>query len=1114
MSSQINKNGLNTLIEHRDAILLAEIGALIHDLGKLSEEFISNKSEDNPLKEKDKHAQWIFDWYPRVAKLLENLNIYVRDIPVLTKSGKKITSAELSVKDLIENHHNNKKTIFDEKQMVDKDNAKKYLITLFQRSADGLDSGIDKGAVSNLHKQTFNQTYISTSFGYEFKRIEVENNELKKKREEFIKILEEVLTELSNLLSSSSKISENDWIRLREKLYYKARDCFSYGLGETRRSANDVTLWDHSHSAASLYKSALAEIIISNKWKNPKDIRWRLLLIRFNGLDYILKGIKIADIEGRRTALNNALDKVRNLLEVIIPVGNEIYRDENGSVFLVSESLNKQFLKAEYKVSLNFKDKNNWIVSGKGEDISLEKVIQRIFEFETKKELKPSIEISDKKSRGATILGYCLERYKVLYNTPSEEKIKDMWKTAEKKVVCSVCGLKPADPKEKICKDCKGLRSSRAKKWYKERRNNTDSTIWLDEIRDKNNRVGIIVGAFDLKYWLNGMWFNTCFTKTLRCLKEQNPEIFHFIDPQNSWEDLVSAVEEALKLNNPDAILTGIKKRDGSNIKVRELLQALGGKDSYKGQAADEYFEAIVINRESGILKDLYGIDINKASLREKAELLVLFLLRKNPSFARIRRAWETCAKFWEKVKGIVLEELKERTRYRIILTQDSEKELENLTNRDKIFKNRAYEIRAKGLRIPIFIGEDDIIVVDYIESEEAKNKIENALKEGFELYEPSDYGYYSRKIYPFEDNQRLLRCEQLVKDSNYKPHFTILEGYPSINAFIVPLDSVWNIIKRIKKLYEIEFSKVQNRLPLKLGLFAMKRKYPLYSALDCVKRFFLEDIGIYRWHVEKNYRVCSEEICKIFDGKLGNYVQKVVLSDGLRRAIVYVSYSLGEPSEEDLFYPYFILDDTDVLLYTDFCKNVLGISENRISVKHVKKLSQNDKVIFLPSIFDFELLDSNIRRFDIGKKRRHWLFTDSINAPKPYLLWDVDCFERLRNLVQRLGLTTTQVMNLYEMLIAKLEEWNIRKPPLELMYSDNEEDKKKAKVFEKFVENAIKSVPLRLDIIKDESRRGKISKEDFEFLKDTIMSGLFFDFVDLWHTILKKKFEEGDEDV
>jgi hypothetical protein len=48
---------------------------------------------------------------------------------------------------------------------------------------------------------------------------------------------------------------------------------------------------------------------------------------------------KIADVLGRKELVKKILDVIKDLLEVVIPIGNEIYRDENGSVFLVPESL-------------------------------------------------------------------------------------------------------------------------------------------------------------------------------------------------------------------------------------------------------------------------------------------------------------------------------------------------------------------------------------------------------------------------------------------------------------------------------------------------------------------------------------------------------------------------------------------------------------------------------------------------------------------------------------------------------------------------------------------------------------------------------------------------------
>ena len=50
---------------------------------------------------------------------------------------------------------------------------------------------------------------------------------------------------------------------------------YSHALGETRIPANDVTLWDHSYSTASLYKSLLCQDLINGPVK-PENSNWRL----------------------------------------------------------------------------------------------------------------------------------------------------------------------------------------------------------------------------------------------------------------------------------------------------------------------------------------------------------------------------------------------------------------------------------------------------------------------------------------------------------------------------------------------------------------------------------------------------------------------------------------------------------------------------------------------------------------------------------------------------------------------------------------------------------------------------------------------------------------------
>jgi len=1009
--------------------------------------------------------------------------------------------------------------------MNNHDYANKYLITLFSRSADGIDSGIDKGAVINENKQSESHTYISTPFGYEYMKIDVNSQQLKQHREKFIQKLQ-VLEKIQKL-KSNGKLFAGNWASLREELLKFTRECFIYALGETRRSANDVTLWDHSYSTASLFKTSLSDIVLSGQWKDPEKVKWRLLFIRFNGFDYVTKSNKVGDILGRKKRVELALNWIKDLLEVYIPLGNEIYRDENGSVFLIPESFNGDALD-ECKIGngnlpvLLVKDERivrnptkliEFLDSGIKPDIAISiesndtvrSATEKIFREVTHGELKPTIKVS-KASRGAANLGKELGENKILFNQPFAENIKRKWST--KAPICKVCGLKPCEKENKgysnLCEDCKKIRESRAETWYSERIR-YKSTIWIDEVCDENGRVGVIVGAFDLDNWLNGMWLNTTFTKTLEDLKKECPKVFHKI---GCWENLINAVKDALDKNHPGSEIS-FKKSDGSNIEVKELFKALAPEAYHRDPTtkefpkAEDFFNALVKNREEDVVKWAYydeKTDIDMLPNDQKAKLLILALFRKNPSFARIRRIWETTKGFWEKIESLIKDKLDKKERTKIIFKIPLGINLKQFT---------AYILKIKGISIPVlYINRSEFLIIetwDILKTSGINEKFlkENLRKGNFELWQPSEYKEESKKLYP-KSNVGMLEFVGITKDTEYYPYIAILKE-PTFFVALIPLQRSLDMIKLVKKEYEIQFSKVQNRLPIKLGLIAFKRKYPLYVVLNAVKRFLNEEIEEKIFRIKKLDRISAEENCRKFDGRLGNYAKIIELSENYRKFTAYISYSTGDPSFKNVFYPYLIAKDNsglETLVYTKYSEKH-GIN-NLVKIKYVPEPSEEEEILFEPSLFDFVFLDSNIRRFDIGKDKKHWLFTESKNRPKPYLLWDIDNFEKLRELIiEKLELTTAQVMNLYEMLINKIEKWNLK-----------DVDKlKKDETFEKFVDNAIKSIPLRLKVVEgEETRKGKIEKEDYKFLKTTIMNGMFFDFVDLWHTILKFEFKKGGE--
>jgi hypothetical protein len=364
----------------------------------------------------------------------------------------------------------------------------------------------------------------------------------------------------------------------------------------------------------------------------------------------------------------------------------------------------------------------------------------------------------------------------------------------------------------------------------------------------------------------------------------------------------------------------------------------------------------------------------------------------------------------------------------------------------------------------------------------------------------PTDIEFPS-EIELFDEKFKTRLCTLANVQEKQKVSYTPLIPYqfePSKTLFFMPLKDVWKVITFIKKEYEIQFNKVQNRLPIRIGFVAFHKKMPMYAVLDAAKKMYSGEIE------KKEYEVCSvkemdeKKKRKIFGEDwagtaIGKNVKEIKFADSSYE--YHFSYSTGDPDKEDLYHPYFIVENNN-----DWKVYVEGGWK---TIKHVKDLKEGDKVSFYPSYFDFLYLDTNIRRLDAGNNnetRKHWLFRKT--SPKPYDLKAIDDFKRLKKLLLGdLSLTASQLLNAYGLLIAKIQEWKIDETS-NLPINDA--------VFEEFVSNMILSIPFRLK--KDSvTQKGKIKDEDFEFLKKCMLNGVFIDFVDMWHTVLNRKFKEEE---
>ncbi|MFQ5874201.1 MAG: hypothetical protein ACE5JL_10420, partial [Dehalococcoidia bacterium] len=105
-------------------------------------------------------------------------------------------------------------------------------------------------------------------------------------------------------------------------------------LGDTRRPENEVTLWDWSSLVAALYKAALAGALLGHQ-PQPTDLRWRLLSIRVDEVAFLDHITRFPDLLARQRLLEDAFERVRILLEETYPLGTEVYRDESSSMYVV-----------------------------------------------------------------------------------------------------------------------------------------------------------------------------------------------------------------------------------------------------------------------------------------------------------------------------------------------------------------------------------------------------------------------------------------------------------------------------------------------------------------------------------------------------------------------------------------------------------------------------------------------------------------------------------------------------------------------------------------------------------------------------------------------------------
>ena len=379
-------------------------------------------------------------------------------------------------------------------------------------------------------------------------------------------------------------------------------------LSDTQWPWNEITLWNYASSIAALFKSSAASIVLCQSIPSVSDTRWRLLHVSFDGLAFWSHAHHITDMLARRETLQKGLDAVRELLEVQYPLGNEIYRDEHGSVFVV----------ADFDNLLNLTD-------NRGESLKI--LLLEAFDGEgIKGELQPEIEVS-KAYRGKEMkLAQILER-RGLTRLLDVEQITPSWSEEfrpKQSPICTVCGIRPvgypgedADNtqdfaawatqekamNQNICRVCLQRRGRRAKRWSNQEDTSFEQTVWIDEVADINAGVALIVSRFVLDDWLNG--------KLIATLQKSDS----FARIQRCWETTRTFWKEIEQNILP--------KESGTQKQMRLMIQPTNAAHLQKSLANYHTYELDTKGIRIGVCWDAdRGLFLSTANLRYVAKLL------------------------------------------------------------------------------------------------------------------------------------------------------------------------------------------------------------------------------------------------------------------------------------------------------------------------------------------------------------------------------------------------------------------------------------------------------------------------------------------------------------
>ena len=911
---------------YRAEILWWEICCLLHDIGKLSDEFLFYRQHwhrmpagylDGDLHDHEwlTHDSLLDHEFPSLKTLFET------PIKVLRSSLSGTLSAQHAAHDHVGDPLDDLARIL--------------------KLADGLDARDDRnnpliGCEQTNHADPDKtpEIFRSNVFGYEGDRMRVPrgrfqiarsgdgrfrealwNNKSTHTTEGLLhrtrrRLYDELEKILPGMLKSPGTVDYSDYRKVRNLL----EKYFEPGLSDTTRPNNDTSLWEHVYSVTSIAKA----LHIQSLWtgKVPGHATFHLWGIGFDALRYISYGHKIGDITGRRVVVDDIFDKVERFIEWKLPLGNRVYRDDNFLLFLTPAIDDGEFGAFKKEV---------------------EDQVSQISLDGSDGEIIPQFHWTPNPVSSLTAIVSVLNALRDRIATPFRDgaaRIHKSFEHAWNKMnspdgICPVCRLRPAkrgDDGRLVCSACI---ERRRKQPAEDNRDpaGPQETKFIEEIADRNGRAALIVARIGLREWLDGRMVRTC-----------------LITEPNAIKKTIGALQEVTEqdLKSQGATRKSWFASRPSNNFAQILDEVAECKANCGGEALFLYGRHIQCDNVKAFLPEkLNPQEWEKVLTDGKTEhpwhklpdqaaenkFLANLLCAKTPTPSTVLDVWRSARRFFESVVhtlrqwgsqedgGVFVETTP------LLLNKDLNgklhtKQKSTLLPRKRSYfevdqtpqcpENMAFEADIAGRRRSlVFAGGNRIWLLG-------------------ETYNSN----WNDAALAVPNSQPLKITGGGVTPDAFYPYRTISVS-PNLLLLIVPADAAVEVTRKIHERFAEEFGKVYGRLPISIGNIVFHKFMPMFSVLDAGRR------------MAENFRRLQEGIWLQGEPPRSDLPDK--LGDG----------------QCDYHHPYFLLaDGTGKDPVTDF-ETAAG------RVAHMSQLNGRN-TRYRPNWYDCEMLGASADRFKI----------------------------------------------------------------------------------------------------------------------------------------------------